>query len=62
MKEYNLQVRLTHAERDTLRVAAETAGLTVSAWLRDRLRKAARQELQSSGVKVPFLEAASDGR
>lgn len=56
MKECSLQVRLSQAERDTLRVAAETAGLSVSAWLRDRLRKVARQELQSSGVKVPFLE------
>lgn len=57
MKDYNLQVRLTQAERDTLRMAADAAGLSLSAWLRDRLRKAARAELQTSGLKVPFLEA-----
>lgn len=57
MKDYNLQVRLTHAEKDTIRVAAEASGLSVSAWLRDRVRKVARNELQSSGIKVPFLEA-----
>ncbi len=61
MKDYNLQVRLTQAERDTLKTAADAAGLSVSAWLRDRLRRAARLELQSSGIKVPFLEM-SDGR
>jgi hypothetical protein len=61
MKNYSLQVRLTQAERETLKVAAEAAGLTVSAWLRDRLRRTARLELQSSGIKVPFLEA-QDGR
>lgn len=62
MKDYNLQVRLTQAERDTLKVAANAAGLSVSAWLRDRLRRAARTELQSSGLKVPFLEVEAHGR
>lgn len=62
MKDYNLQVRLTQAERDTLKVAAQAAGLSVSAWLRDRLRRAARTELQSSGLKVPFLEVEAHGR
>ena len=61
MKDYNLQVRLTQAERDTLKIAADTAGLSVSAWLRDRLRRAARSELQSAGIKVPFLEASHGG-
>ncbi len=56
MKEYNLQVRLTQAERETLSVAATASGLSISAWVRDRLRRAAREELQSSGIKVPFLE------
>jgi uncharacterized protein (DUF1778 family) len=62
MKDYSLQVRLTQAERDTLKVAASAAGLSVSAWLRDRLRRAARTELQSSGIKVPFLEVEAHGR
>ena len=61
MKEFNLKVRLSQAERDTLKIAADTAGLTVSAWLRDRLGKAARIELHGSDIKVPFLEYV-DGR
>jgi predicted HicB family RNase H-like nuclease len=59
MKDYNLQVRLSQAEKEALKLAAEAAGLSVSSWLRDRLRKAARTELQSSGKKVPFLEVAN---
>lgn len=62
MKDYSLQVRLTQAERETLKIAATMAGLSVSAWLRDRLRRVARNELQSSGQKVPFLEVENDGR
>ena len=55
-KDYNLQVRLSEAEKQTLRAAAKVAGTTTSAWVRDRLRRIAREELQSSGLKVPFLE------
>lgn len=65
MKDYNLQVRLSQAERDTLNLVATGSGISVSAWVRDRLRRAAREELQSSGIKVPFLDVergASNGR
>jgi len=65
MKDYNLQVRLTQAERDTLNLVANGSGISVSAWVRDRLRRAAREELQSSGIKVPFLDtkiSAANGR
>ena len=58
-KEYALQVRLTKAEKDTLTTAANAAGLTMSAWVRDRLRRVARQELQASGIKVAFLESVA---
>ena len=59
MKAYNLQVRLSQAEKESIKLAAEAAGLSVSSWLRDRLRKAARTELQASGQKVPFLESVN---
>jgi len=59
-KDYNLQVRLTRAEKDTLTAAARVAGVSTSSWVRDRLRKTARQELQASGLKVPFLEEAEE--
>jgi uncharacterized protein (DUF1778 family) len=55
-KDYNLQVRLTQAEKDALAAAAKASGITMSGWVRDRLRRAARQELQASGLRVAFLE------
>lgn len=52
-----LQVRLTASEKQTFEKAAAVNGLTLSAWARERLRREARTELQSSGQKVPFLDA-----
>jgi len=40
-----LDVRIDEAERSAFRVAAEAAGLSLSDWVRSRLRDAARQEL-----------------
>jgi uncharacterized protein (DUF1778 family) len=59
-KDYTLQVRLNKAEKETLEIAAKTSGVSTSSWVRDRLRRAARQELQASGIKVPFLEEMNE--
>jgi len=37
-------VRLTDSERQEYEQAAERAGMSVSAWMRDRLAKAAKRE------------------
>jgi hypothetical protein len=55
-KDYNLQVRLSGPERAAFEDAARTAGVSMSAWVRERLRRVAREELQSAGIKVPFIE------
>lgn len=55
-KDYNLQVRMTSAERLAFDEAARTSGVSLSAWVRDRLRRAAREELQEAGLRVPFIE------
>jgi hypothetical protein len=55
-KDYNLQVRLSGPERAAFEDAARVAGLSISAWVRERLRRTAREELQSAGIKVPFIE------
>ena len=51
-----LDVRLDAPEKESFKIAAEIAGLSVAAWVRERLRAAAREELYSAGRKVPFLE------
>lgn len=40
-----MQTRLTPAESDTFKAAAERCGLELSSWVRERLLAAARREL-----------------
>jgi len=56
LREEYMEVRVTAAEKQAFKDAAELSGLPLSAWLRDRMRRIARQELQESGRKVAFLE------
>ena len=51
-----LQVRVTDPEKAAFDTAAELAGLDVSAWVRERLRLAARNELEEYGKPVLFLQ------
>jgi hypothetical protein len=52
------ELRLEEAEKNGFKVAAGLAGLPLSAWIRERLRAAARNELEGFGKPVPFLNAA----
>ena len=52
-----IQVRMTTDEKLSFEKAAAVGGLTLSAWVRNRLRAAALNDLQRAGVKVPFVEA-----
>lgn len=49
------QIRITEEEKDTFDEAAKLAGLSRSSWIRERLRDAARIELEAAGKKVKFL-------
>jgi predicted HicB family RNase H-like nuclease len=57
VKRHYLQVRVNPAEKAAFDAAADLAGLALSAWVRERLRVAARTELLASGLPIPFLEA-----
>lgn len=54
-KEILLQVRLDQAERESFQQAANVGGVPLSAWVRERLRRAAIRELEEVGVRAPFL-------
>jgi uncharacterized protein (DUF1778 family) len=54
-KAEHLQVRLDESEKVAFAEAAELAGQSVSVWVRDQLRRAARQQLEEVGRPVPFL-------
>ena len=56
-----LEVRLEVLEKQVFKEAADLAGLPLSAWVRERLRRAARKELEESGRPVAFLHRA-DGK
>jgi hypothetical protein len=55
MNEY-IEMRVEKSEKDTFRAAAEAAGMPLSGWIRQRLRRDARKELQDLGLPVAFLE------
>ncbi|MGD0462011.1 MAG: hypothetical protein ABSB74_05950 [Tepidisphaeraceae bacterium] len=55
-KEEYLELRLDAAEKQAFRDAATLAGMAVSVWVRERLRRAARKELQDADMPVAFLD------
>jgi uncharacterized protein (DUF1778 family) len=55
MKTELIKLRVTAAEKAAFQQAADMAGIALSAWVRERLRGAARRELVESGRQVPFL-------
>jgi uncharacterized protein (DUF1778 family) len=50
-----IEVRCEGAEKQAFRAAAELAGMTLSGWVRDRLRRISRKELEDMDMKVAFL-------
>jgi uncharacterized protein (DUF1778 family) len=57
MKTDTLQIRLQPNEKDAFEMAAQLAGIAVSAWVRERLRRAAIRELGEAGKQIPFLQS-----
>jgi uncharacterized protein (DUF1778 family) len=51
-----MEVRLDILEKQVFQEAAVVAGLSLSAWVRNRLRQAARAELAVLGRRVAFLD------
>ena len=45
-----LQIRLSTAEKEAFAIAAELDGKKISEWIRDRLRRDSRQELEASSA------------
>jgi antitoxin component of RelBE/YafQ-DinJ toxin-antitoxin module len=51
-----LQLRVDEAEKRGFQAAADLAGISLSSWIRERLRLAAIRDLESAGQKIPFVE------
>lgn len=54
MKTGLLQLRLQPQEKSAFQEAADLAGIPLSAWVRECLRRTARAELTDTGRPVPF--------
>lgn len=52
-----LQIRISDAEKDGFELAATIAGISISSWVRERLRTAAIRELERTGRPIPFVES-----
>ena len=50
-----MQLRLRPDEKQAFQEAAELAGISLSGWVRERLRTAAIRELEGNGRSVPFV-------
>jgi uncharacterized protein (DUF1778 family) len=52
----HLQIRVDSAEKQAFTDAAALVGQSVSVWVRDQLRRVARQQLEEAGQPVAFLQ------
>ncbi len=60
MKTAWFKLRLTSAEKAGFQEAADLAGLSLSGWARERLRRAAIRELEDASRDIPFLRKEAD--
>lgn len=56
MRTESMEVRMSPEEKATFREAAALAGIPVSAWVRERLRRAAIRELEAASRPIAFLK------
>jgi hypothetical protein len=55
MKSETLQIRITQEEKQGFEIAAMLSGISLSSWVRERLRLSAIRELEGAGKRVPFV-------
>jgi hypothetical protein len=58
-KSTTIQIRLTAKEKDGMLQASKIAGISLSAWIRERLRIATIRELEGAGIAAPFVDMIS---
>jgi hypothetical protein len=52
-----VKIRLTESEKEGFEMAADAAGISLSAWMRERLRRAAIRELEEASKPIPFISS-----
>lgn len=55
MKTESIEIRVQSEEKAAFKEAADIAGLPLSAWIRERLRRITIRELEEAGKPILFL-------
>ena len=61
MKTVTIQIRLQPSEKAAFEQAAESAGISLSSWVRERLRRSAIRDLSEAGMQIAFLQEIKGG-
>jgi uncharacterized protein (DUF1778 family) len=56
MKTESIEIRVHADEKTAFKHAASLAGIPLSAWIRERLRRAAVKELEDASMPIAFLQ------
>jgi uncharacterized protein (DUF1778 family) len=56
VRDAHLEVRVDADEKKAFQDAADLAGIPMSAWVRERLRRAAIRELEEAAIPIAFLQ------
>ena len=59
MRMERIELRVLPEEKQGFEEAASIAGISLSAWIRERLRLAAVRELEAASRSIPFLKSES---
>jgi predicted DNA binding CopG/RHH family protein len=54
-KTESVLIRVSSEEKEAFGLSASLAGISLSSWIRERLRLAAIRELEAAGKRVPFV-------
>jgi hypothetical protein len=54
-KDEYIEIRVLATEKEGFVMASDLAGVSLSSWIRERLRMAAIRELESAGRRIPFV-------
>ena len=55
-----VKIRIAADEKEAFQAAADLAGGSLSGWMRERLRRAARIELNDAGQRVAFIRTKAE--
>src|ERR1035438_27402 len=58
MRNELIKIRATQDEKEAFETASSLAGLSLSAWMRERLRRTVIRELTEAGIKISFLQSS----